>query len=64
MTDRDYQHSRPLDVHYWSKNKEVNKFVDYIFNTANKDVKVCLFLGIWDDLNDVSIDTSALPFTV
>ena len=43
MVRRDYQHSRPLGVHYWSENKEVNKFVDYIFDTANKDVKACPF---------------------
>jgi hypothetical protein len=28
MTERDYQHSRPLDVHRWSDYNEVNKFVD------------------------------------
>ena len=43
MADRDYQHSRPLDAHYWSEHKEANKFVDYIFDTANKDVKACPF---------------------
>ena len=43
MARRDYQHSRPLDAHYRYEHKEVNKFVDYIFDTANKDVKVCPF---------------------
>jgi len=31
MTERDYQHSRPLDVHRWSDYKEVNKFVDKVY---------------------------------
>ena len=33
MTDRDYQHSRPLDVHRWSEHKEANGFVDYVYET-------------------------------
>ena len=33
MTDRDYQHSRPLDVHCWSEHKEANQFIDYIYDT-------------------------------
>ena len=33
MTDRDYQHSRPLDVHCWSEHTEANKFVDYVYDT-------------------------------
>ena len=33
MTDRDYQHSRPLDVHRWSERKEANGFVDYVYDT-------------------------------
>ena len=33
MTDRDYQHSRPLDVHCWSEHTEANKFVDYVHDT-------------------------------
>ena len=32
MTDRDYQHSRPLDVHCWSEHKEANQFIDYIYD--------------------------------
>ena len=30
MTDRDYQHSRPLDVHRWSEYEEATKFVDEV----------------------------------
>ena len=33
MADRDYQHSRPLDVHRWSEHKEANGFVDYVYDT-------------------------------
>ena len=33
MTDRDYQHSRPLDVHCWLEHTEANKFVDYVYGT-------------------------------
>ena len=33
MIDRDYQHSRPLDVHRWSDNPEANLFVDEIYNS-------------------------------
>ena len=33
MTDRDYQHSRPLDVHRWSEHQEANGFVDYVYDT-------------------------------
>ena len=33
MTDRDYQHSRPLDVHRWSEHREANGFVDYVYDT-------------------------------
>ena len=31
MTVRDYEHSRPLDVHKWSDHPEVNAFVDKIY---------------------------------
>ena len=31
MTRRDYEHSRPLDVHRWSDHPEVNAFVDRIY---------------------------------
>ena len=33
MTDRDYQHSRILDVHRWSEHKEANLFVDEVYNS-------------------------------
>lgn len=33
MTDRDYHHLRPLDVHRWSEHKEANSFVDYVYDT-------------------------------
>ena len=38
MTDRDYNHSRPLDVHRWSNYSEVNPFIDEIYNNHIKDV--------------------------
>ena len=31
MTRREYEHSRPLDVHRWSDHPEVNAFVDRIY---------------------------------
>ena len=31
MTDRDYQHSRPLDVHRWSEHREINNLVNLVF---------------------------------
>ena len=31
MADRDYQHSRPLDVHRWSDHREINNLVDLVF---------------------------------
>ena len=33
MLDRDYDYSRPLDVHKWSDYPEVNSFVDVIYDT-------------------------------
>jgi len=33
MLDRDYDYSRPLDVHKWSDYPEVNSFVDIIYDT-------------------------------
>ena len=33
MTDRDYQHSRILDVHRWSEHQEANLFVDEVYNS-------------------------------
>ena len=38
MTDRDYNHSRPLDVHRSSNYSEVNPFIDEIYNNHIKDV--------------------------
>ena len=38
MTDRDYNHSRPLDVHRWSNYSEVNPFIDELYNNHIKDV--------------------------
>ena len=32
LTPRNYQHSRPLDVHRWSEYEEVNAFVDEVYN--------------------------------
>ncbi|MDA7767154.1 hypothetical protein N8977_06095, partial [Alphaproteobacteria bacterium] len=32
MIVRDYQHSRPLDVHRWSDHPEVNSFVNEVFD--------------------------------
>ena len=32
MTERDYDYSRPLDVHRWSEHPESNIFVDTIYN--------------------------------
>jgi len=45
MTERDYQHSRPLDVHRWSDYNEVNKFVDHVYdeylnNQSNENQKI------------------------
>ena len=33
MTDRDYQHSRILDVHRWSEHQEANLFIDEVYDT-------------------------------
>ena len=41
MLIRNYQHSRPLDVHRWSEYEEVNVFVDEVYddylNTQSKE---------------------------
>ena len=39
MTVRDYQHSRPLDVHRWSDHPEVNSFVNDVFAYSLKRKK-------------------------
>ena len=31
MTGRNYQHSRPLDVHRWSDHREINNLVNLVF---------------------------------
>ena len=31
MTDRDYQHSRPLNVHRWSDHVEISYLVNAVF---------------------------------
>jgi len=49
MEDRDYQHSRPLDVHLWSEHTEGNKFVDYVYDTYLR-----IFIKI---VNDTYSDT-------
>jgi hypothetical protein len=36
VTVRDYNYSRPLDVHRWSEHPESNIFVDEIYNDAFK----------------------------
>ena len=36
MTERNYLHSRPLDVHRWSEHPEVNIFVDIDFLGVDK----------------------------
>jgi hypothetical protein len=45
MTDRDYQHSRILDVHRWSEHQEANLFVDevhdtYLNNQSNENKRI------------------------
>ena len=47
MSERDYQHSRPLDVHRWSDYNEVNMFVDHVYdeylnNQSNENQKIKL----------------------
>ena len=38
MTERDYNHSRPLDVHRWSDYIDVNPFIDELYNNHIKYV--------------------------
>ena len=38
MTDRNYLHSRPLDVHRWSDYSEVNPFIDELYSNHIKNV--------------------------
>lgn len=39
MTNRDFQHSRPLDVHRWSEHPEANLFVDTIYSQYLEQAK-------------------------
>ena len=68
MTVRDYEHSRPLDVHRWSDHPEVNAFVDRIYeehirqsgtntNIRKKHLKVVLLdlYVAWSDDPDLNI---------
>ena len=69
MIDRDYQHSRPLDVHRWSDSPEANRFVDKIYNshfwqinenrkTKKKHLKVILLDLYVAWLNDPELNIS------
>ena len=51
MTERDYDYSRPLDVHRWSEHPEVNIFLDTIYNNDFKNVKRKRILPIVDSFN-------------
>ena len=68
MTVRDYEHSRPLDVHRWSDHPEVNAFVNRIYeehirqsgtntNIRKKHLKVVLLdlYVTWSDDPSLSI---------
>jgi len=37
MAKRDYNHSRPLDVHRWSEHPEANKFVNFVYENYLDD---------------------------
>ena len=40
MIDRDYQHSRQLDIQRWSEHPKANKFVNYVYDTfLNKETR-------------------------
>ena len=39
MTNRDFQNSRPLDVHFWSEHPEANLFVDTIYSKYLEQAK-------------------------
>ena len=45
MKSRNFQHSRPLDVHRWSEYEEVNVFIDEVYNNhlntqSNENVRI------------------------
>ena len=39
MTNRDFQNSRPLDLHRWSEHPEANLFVDTIYSKYLEQAK-------------------------
>ena len=68
MTRRNYEHSRPLDVHRWSDHPEVNAFVNQIYeeyihqsgtntNIRKKHLKVVLLdlYVAWSDDPNLNI---------
>ena len=76
MTDRNYLHSRPLDVHRWSEHPEVNIFVDTIYNNdfrqgnENQRIKkkhlklvlLDLYLAWFDDPDlNIALHSHSLP---
>ena len=74
MTVRDYEHSRPLDVHRWSDHPEVNVFVNRIYeeyihqsgtntNIRKKHLKVVLLdlYVAWSDDPDLNIAVHMSP---
>ena len=42
MTERNYQYSRPLDIHRWSEHPEASNFVNFVYDT---------FLNKWSEEN-------------
>ena len=74
MTRRNYEHSRPLDVHRWSDHPEVNAFVNRIYeeyihqsgtntNIRKKHLKVVLLdlYVAWSDDLDLNIAVHMSP---
>ena len=74
MTRRNYEHSRPLDVHRWSEHPEVNTFVNRIYeehiqqsgtntNIRKKHLKVVLLdlYVVWSDDPDLNIAVHMSP---
>ena len=55
MTERNYLHSRPLDVHRWSEHPESNIFVDTTYNDEFKNGKRKRILPIVDSFNQYLI---------
>ena len=56
MVTKDYNHSRPLDVHRWSCYPESNTFINFIYDThfktdkANKTIRKKLIKVVLLDL--------------